>query len=258
MCITEGVDRGRMSYDKVNETRAWKCSFLFTGEEPCIKQASGGGAKNRVIEVECKDKIIANGNAVANFVRTHFGCPGEPYIEQIKKEDVSEWYKNTFAMIIDSTDTTDKQAGAMALMLVADTIASSMFWPEEKTLSVCDVKGYLSSASEVDVVERAYHYVRNAIAENVSCFSKDARQAWGSLTDGCAYINKNVLCRIMDEVGFDFDAVKAKWAERDYLVRGANGRYLHYKSINGAQAYYVQISLESTTELEDFDGEVPF
>jgi hypothetical protein len=62
----------------------------------------------------------------------------------------------------------------------------------------------------------------------------------------------------MDEVGFDFDAVKAKWAERGYLIRGANGRYLLYKSINGTQAYYVQLSLESKTEMEEVDDVAPF
>lgn len=259
MCITEGIDRGRMSYDKVNETRAWKCSFLFTGEEPCIKQASGGGAKNRVIEVECKDKIIEDGNGVANFARTHFGSAGEPYIEQVKtqKEDIAEWYKNTFTRILDSTDTTDKQAGAMALILTADNIASQLFWPGEAPLTVADIKKYLASASEVDVVERAYHYVRNAIAENSGNFSRDARQTWGSLADDQVYINKNVLCRIMDEVGFDFDAVKAKWADRGYLIRGFGGRYLHYKSINGVQAYYIQLSLSSPGEFVDVDPDEP-
>ena len=251
MCITEGVDRGRMSYDKVNETRAWKCSFLFTGEEPCIKQASGGGAKNRVIEIECKDRIVEDGNGVANFVRAHFGCAGEPYVEQIKEEDVSEWYKGMFKAIIDSTDTTDKQAGAMALMLVADTIASIMFWPDEDLLSIADIKGYLASSSEVDVAERAYHYVRNAIAENISCFSGESRQTWGSTAGDYAYINKNVLSRIMDEVGFDFDAVKAKWAERGYIEKNTQGKYHHSRY----GAMHIKVKFDRNNEWEDLDGE---
>lgn len=32
MCVTEGVDRGRMSYDRVNEIKSWKCSFCFPGK----------------------------------------------------------------------------------------------------------------------------------------------------------------------------------------------------------------------------------
>lgn len=251
MCITEGVDRGRMSYDKINETRSWKCSFIFTGEEPCIKQASGGGAKNRVIEVECKDKVVADGNLVANFVRTHFGSAGEPYIEQIKQEDVGEQYREVFTQILSETDTTDKQAGSMAMMLVADSIASRLFWPDEQPITIAQIQKYLCSASEVDVTVRAYQFVRNSIAENSANFYSDGRQNWGSIEGDYAYINKNVLCRIMEDVGFDFDAVKGKWSEMGCLEKNVQGRYLHYKSINSVQAYYVKLALNAYDDFEE-------
>ena len=260
MCITEGIDRGRMSYDKVNETRAWKCSFLFTGEEPCIKQASGGGAKNRVIEVECKDKLIENGNATANFVRSHYGSAGEPYITKVKTEDVTEQYGKIFADILASTDTTDKQAGSMAIMLVADRIASQLFWPDERPLTISQIQPYLCSASEIDVAERAYHFVRNAIAENRNNFTRDSKQIWGDISGDCAYFNKNVLTRIMTDEGFDFDAVKAKWAERGYIERSSQGRYFQSLSKHGAKAMYVKIALIKDGEFEDIDedDELPF
>ena len=50
--ITEGVDRGRArAYGGVEDTKTWKNSFIFTGEEPITKVNSGGGSKNRVIEI---------------------------------------------------------------------------------------------------------------------------------------------------------------------------------------------------------------
>lgn len=241
MCITEGVDRGRMSYDKVNEMKAWKCSFLFSGEEPCIKQASGGGAKNRVIEVECGDKLIENGNATANFVRSHYGSAGEPYITKVKTENVTEQYSKIFADILASTDTTDKQAGSMAIMLVADRIASRLFWPDERPIRISDITRYLASAEEVDVAERAYNFILNAIAENKNNFSRDSKQVWGDISDNFVYFNKNVLCRILSDEGFDFDAVKSKWADRGYLERSAQGKFHHHKSIGGVKAMYVKI-----------------
>lgn len=253
MCITEGIDRGRMSYDKVNEMKAWKCSFLFSGEEPCIKAASGGGAKNRVIEVECKDKLVQNGNLVANFVRTHYGCAGEPYIEQVKKEDVVEQYNQLFAEILSNTDTTDKQAGAMALILTADRIASRLFWPDEQPIRISDITRYLASAEEVDVAERAYNFILNAIAENKNNFSRDSKQVWGDISDNFVYFNKNVLCRILSDEGFDFDAVKSKWADRGYLERNAQGKFHHCKSIGGVKAMYVKIRHTITDEFVQND-----
>lgn len=241
MCITEGIDRGRMSFDKINEMRSWKCSFIFSGEEPCIKQASGGGAKNRVIEVECKDKLVTNGNATANFVRTHYGCAGKPYIEKLKTVDVSSAYNKIFNELMDSYDTTEKQAGSMAIMLAADRIASELFWPAERPITVSDVTQYLASASEVDVTERAYQYICGVIAENQSNFYDTSKQLWGCFEGDCVYFNKTVLCRIMDEAGFDFDAVKAKWAKKSYIDRNAQGKFHHCKSIGGVKAMYVKI-----------------
>lgn len=256
MCITEGIDRGRMSYDKVNEMKAWKCSFLFSGEEPCIKAASGGGAKNRVIEVECKDKLVQNGNLVANFVRTHYGCAGEPYIEQVKKEDVVEQYNQLFAEILSNTDTTEKQAGSMAIMLAADRIASELFWPAERPITVSDVTQYLASASEVDVTERAYQYICGVIAENQSNFYDTSKQLWGSIEGEYVYINKNVLCRIMEDAGFDFDAVKAKWHEKGYLERNNQGKYHYHKSIGGIKAMYVKLRQSGADDFVQ-DDELP-
>ena len=258
MCITEGIDRGRMSYDKVNEVRAWKCSFIFSGEEPCIKQASGGGAKNRVIEVECKGKLVENGNLTANFVRTHYGCVGKPYIDHIKTLNVAEIYSRTFAEILSSADTTDKQAGSMALILTADSIASQLFWADEQPLTIDDVKQYLCSAAEVDVTERAYEYVCGAIAENRSNFCESAKQAWGNIEGSSVYINKTVLSRIMDEAGFDFESVKTKWDEKGYIERNGQGRYSFYKSINGVKTSYVKLSQSRFEEDIEPDEELPF
>ena len=106
-----------MSYDKNNEMKTWKCAFLFSGEEPCVKGESGGGVKNRVIEVECKGKIIEDGNAVFNFVCENYGLAGSQYINYVRGVDCPTLYREIFNEIITTCDTTDKQAGSMALML---------------------------------------------------------------------------------------------------------------------------------------------
>lgn len=249
MCITEGIDRGRMTYDKVNETKSWKCAFLFTGEEPCTKQSSGGGVKNRVIEVELKEKLVDDGNAVANFARTHFGTAGRAFIEHIREfcgmvdgdgsipdaVAIQRIYKEYFNRIISAVDTTDKQAGAMAMILTADLLASSLFWPGEKELAVDDIKGYLCSTKETDVAERAYQFIVNAIAENAACFEVGAKPRWGKITTHFAYINLNVMHRVMNEEGYDFDAVKAKWADKGYLIKDKDGKYSVRTYIDGTR-----------------------
>ena len=262
MCITEGIDRGRMSYDKVNETKSWKCAFLFTGEEPCTKQSSGGGVKNRVIEIELKDKLIEDGNATANFARTHYGTAGRAFIEHLQgmvKGDaetlpavpvIRRIYKQYFDLILATTDTTDKQAGAMAMILTADRLVSDLFWRGEPELTIDDIKEYLCNTADADVAERAYQFVVNAIAENVSNFDGGAIQCWGKLSGEYACINVNVLYRIMNAEGFDFDAVKARWADKGYLLKDKDGKYSRGTYVNGARPRCVWMLFDIVGEAE--------
>ena len=270
MCVTEGIERARMNFDKMNEVRSWKCSFLFTGEENCVKQSSGGGAKNRVIAYECNDKVIENGNHTAEFVRNNFGMAGREYIEKVKQTDVVKLYRLRFNAILDEADTTDKQAGAMALIMTGDEIARELFYPKEKPLAVNDIKDFLCSAQEVDVTERAYEYVMGIIVQHFDRFevndtaAKSTTDYWGRKVGDVIYVNKNVLEDIMNKNGFDFDACKKKWSERGYLVL-TNGRYSSHESFRGVKAHYVKLNQIHTdpdddkpnfTELENDD--LPF
>lgn len=266
MCITEGIDRGRMTYDKVNETRSWKCSFIFSGEEPCIKQASGGGAKNRVIEVECCDKLVKNGNEAANFVRSNYGRAGKAFIEKLQEmmnsdesdssePSLADMYTERFNEILAKTDTTDKQAGSMALILTADKIASGLFWPDETELTVSDVSRYLASAHEVDVTERAYEFILNEIARNAAKFNGEDRETWGRTEGDYTLINKSVLDERLCSKGFEFDAVKSKWRDKGYLMANSQGRMIHQTKCHGVKANYIKLATLGENET---DSDLPF
>ncbi len=93
MYLTEGVNRGRLrSSGRMEQQKTWKNSFLFTGEEPVTKTASGGGVKNRVIEIGLKgdDVVVQNGNETANFVREHYGFAGLKFVESLKRWDLQK------------------------------------------------------------------------------------------------------------------------------------------------------------------------
>ena len=123
MYLTEGIDRGRAkAKGGVEQTKTWRNSFIFTGEEPITKGVSGGGVKNRVIEIECDSKIIKDGNYTANLVKANYGYAGKLFIAHLRqlidtdKQSIVDEYKELFKGVLDATDTTDKQALSMALM----------------------------------------------------------------------------------------------------------------------------------------------
>ena len=144
MQITEGINRGRMKNNEVQEMKSWKCAFLFTGEEPCVKATSGGGVVNRCIQVEIKQAVFDkdgpdSGNKIANFARNHYGHAGRAYIERIMAikaglapvdYTVKGLYDSYYSELVKG-NTTEKQAGAMALMLTGDRIAHDLFWNGE-------------------------------------------------------------------------------------------------------------------------------
>lgn len=231
MCITEGVDRGRMSYDKLNEMKSWRCAFITSGEEPCVKRNSGGGTKNRVIEVEATEKLIPNGNGTANFVREHYGAAGREFIESLDRKAARKMYKDLRESFPEELENkiTDKQISTATLMLVADELSRRMFWPGEDPLTWNDIIPYLSNEEDVDTAERGYAYIMEKIAQNPGKFEKTAPQVWGELTpEGCFFI-KSALIEQLEAGGFDFAALKFKWIRNGYLYRSETERGLRYK-----------------------------
>lgn len=265
MYLTEGIDRGRAkAKGGVEQTKTWRNSFIFTGEEPITKGASGGGVKNRVIEVECEEKIIKDGNYTANLVKANYGHAGRLYIDHLRhlietgKQSIIDEYKELFKAIIRETDTTDKQALSMALMLLADEIACDCIFDDEP-LTIDDVKKYLVSESAVRVEDRAYDEIVALIGRNVNKFSEFSPDAWGRISNDVATINKQVLEQELAKIGFDFGSIKKGWDKKGYIIKNSSGRYIHQTRVNGIRGNYIKIQLPEDNGFEEIaDSENPF
>lgn len=262
--ITEGVDRGRAKlHGGVEDTRTWKNSFIFTGEEPITKANSGGGSKNRVIEVAIDGKLVDDGHYVSSVVQENYGFAGRQFVEYIQETEtvkLVERYRSYFEEIC-KLDTTDKQAMAMSCILLADEISCKLFFPEDNPLTVTQVKRYLQSNTEIDVSERAYQSVLNWAAKNPVRFedpkadnSPNKGEVWGKIDGDILVINRDVLLDFLNKNGFDYTAVSRKWSEKQYLVRNSQGKYIHSTKVYGVKSSYVKICLPPDDESTDKDG----
>lgn len=262
MYLTEGIDRGRAkARGGVEQTKIWRNSFIFTGEEPITKAASGGGVKNRVIEIECDKKIIQDGNYTANLVKANYGYAGRAFIAHLNhlintdKQSIIDRYKTFFKGILSATDTTDKQALSLALILLADELASKFIF-KDTALTIDDVKSYVISENAVRVEERAYNEVVNLISRNINKLNEYATDSWGKIYDDIVTINKQVLEQELNKMGFDFGSLKKGWDKRGYIIKNSAGRYIHQTKVNGVRGNYVKIQLP--TEFEETDEPTPF
>lgn len=248
MYLTEGVDRGRgKAYGGIELLKEWNCCFLFTGEEPITKATSGGGVKNRVIEVEATEKVIADGNFVSNFVRKNYGHAGKEFINNMpKQEKLQQRYREIFQNILKETDTTDKQAMAMATILLADEISTEMIFKDEK-LTIEDVSKWLTSSKEVDVSTRAYEWTMNWISQNINRFRENENgEIWGKYieSDDICLVNKSLYAEALNKAGFDFNAIIRNFADRGQIERNTQGKFTHATKAFGVKANYIKFRLE--------------
>ena len=278
MQITEGINRGRMKNNEIQEMLRWKCAFLFTGEEPAVRSTSGGGVVNRCIQVEIKQPLFdktgpESGNNYVNFVLNHYGTAGQPYIERVMAINaglapvdysIIGLYKKYYSDLVQG-DTTEKQAGAMALMLTADKIAHDLWWSEtEEELDAELVREYLATKANVNVAERAYKHLLGIIGVNSMNFTSGSRVIWGKMDDDNEPTQVFFIRTAMEEqmrlAGFEFDAVKKPWSAKGYIEYNEHLRSYQFPvRINGMPTYCVRINLPKTEpEFTDHTGTTPF
>jgi primase-polymerase (primpol)-like protein len=247
MQLTEGVERNRMKYDKNLPNRYWHCAFISTGEEPITADNSGGGTKNRVIEVEINNKFFGRqGNAIVGFVSNNYGTAGAKFIEHIQNDnvDLKSMYQTINGEILNSVDTTDKQALAASLILLADKLACECLFKDDAPLSVSDIAPFIKSSEETDIAVRSYRWLVDWVAKNENRFyTSQYGEVWGIYENDKVFINSSVLKKEMAKEGFSFDAVKKKWADNGCLIMYGN-KYIKRKTIGDNTPYCVEIYLK--------------
>jgi uncharacterized protein (DUF927 family) len=239
MRVTEGIDRGRMKYDAKVAQRTWKNSFIFTGEEPCTDYRSGGGTKNRVIEVNADDGVVINGGETTAIISENYGHAGRVFIDYAKTQNLRSRYRELYRTV---SGVTDKQALAATMILLGDAMARECLFPEEAPLAWEDISEFFYNDEDVSTAERAKEYVLGWIAQNKGKFdSANYSECWGSMYGSSIFIIDHILFDMLNEKGFSFDAVKRDWARTGFLVPYRN-KYKSRKNINGEKPYCVELS----------------
>ena len=243
MFLTEGSGKSRgTAAGGIDRTLTWNNILISSGEEPITQPMSGGGAKNRCIEVQCEKALFSNPNQAANTFRENYGFLGKEFLEGINDGRLREAF-NIYFLEMSRKDTTDKQAMAMATIITAD-----QYMAEILGLPPADIDRmalHMMQKSEVDVTARAYEWVCNWIAEHGENFQKNANPCWGRIDEmeGQAVINRSVLEREMSAAGFSLNACLSKWAERNIVQKSTDKKYRWRTTIDGKVVTGIKINL---------------
>lgn len=224
--LTEGVGRTRgAKTGGLQKVNTWKNCFITNGETPISTSASGGGAVNRIIEVETETKVYSDLVELCNVIKSNYGFAGREFVEYLQTEGaidrVIELQKDYYRALL-LTDSTDKQAASVSAILTADHIATELIFKDGNNLTVTDMLSIMAHKETVNVNRRAYEYILELVARNPNKFRRNEYgdyqgEVWGKVENDYIYIIKSVFDREMQLAGFNSTAFLS-WAKRTDLI----------------------------------------
>lgn len=266
--LTEGIGKGRGAKNGgLQRTQTWKNCMLTTGETPITNPESGGGAVNRIIEIDCKEeKLFSNPRAVANAVRANYGFAGQFFADYLQKEKninhAKELYQEFYAELTKG-ESTEKQAMAAALILTADTLTAKTVYYDDLTIKVEEIAKYLTSRHEVDANVRALNWLYDFVATNSIRFAggEHPGEVWGEVTGRYIYIIKSVFDEKMKAAGFNPQSFLSWAMQRGLLDTSLDGRNrtTKKKRIKGTNVASWCVCIQQSDENDGFNvDELPF
>lgn len=222
--LAEGVGKGRgAKTGGVQRLQTWRNCILTSGEMPITNFVTGAGAFNRIVEIECTQRLFENPQAALAVLRENYGHAGKAFVERLQDggiEEAKAVYAQRYHEVVKS-EATEKQAMAGALLLTADHLATEWIFRDGQALTFADVQPFLQTKAEVDIGARAYAYLCEAVSVNANRFQakENPGEIWGLLDSdsGRVYINRSIFSRLCEEGGFSDRAVLS-WLMRNRLI----------------------------------------
>ena len=257
--LAQGVGRTRGNRSGgVDLTPTWRNCILTTGESPLTGTASGAGAVNRVIDIECKSAqaVIRDGMRISGAVKRNYGFAGKKFVEQLYQpgvvDQVSERYRELFRVLSDR-DTTEKQAMAAAAIILADELACQWIFSGQQPLTIEQVSEFLASKAAVSAGDRGYKYLCDWVTQNSNKLCGRSEnpniEVLGALEDGRAYIIRSVFERILQDAGYS-TAAMISYLKQSNLIETRGRANTKGKRINGIPTECFCLRLPSV-ELDD-------
>lgn len=240
--LAQGVGRTRGNRSGgVDLTPTWRNCILTTGESPLTGTASGAGAVNRVIDIECKSAqaVIKDGMRISGAVKRNYGFAGRKFVERLYQpgviDQVSERYRELFRILSDR-DTTEKQVMAAAAIILADELACQWIFSGQQPLTIEQVSEFLASKAAVSAGDRGYKYLCDWVTQNSNklCGRADNPnvEVLGALESGRAYIIRSVFERILQDAGYS-TAAMISYLKQENLIETRGRANTRGKRING-------------------------
>ena len=212
---------------------------------PISSNNSGGGAINRLIQIDCKDeKLFDNPSELCKVLDNNFGFAGKDFVEKLKDEETQDYVRDLqqrFFKRFTDKGATEKQSTSASLILTADSLINQWIFNDDVLLTVDDLFPYLYTKDDVSANKNAYEWIKDMVASNINNFKTNdfgdyPKECWGTIeTYGNEmtqkiFIIKSVFDKQLKENGFNSQSFLS-WAKQKNLIETDGERFTKKKKI---------------------------
>lgn len=255
LCSGKGKSRSNKELG-INRENRWRNVMICNGERPLSSYVNQGGAINRILEVECGEKIYQDPQKTAETVKKNYGHAGKEFVEIIKElgEDEIRSIQKEFQKQLLDTDKMQKQSISLSIVLAADKIATDYIFKDGQYISVEEAKKVLIDRNELSDNERCYHFIQDKVAMNGHRFDAMTNcEKWGIVENGYVIFYNSAFDQICKDGGFSKKSFLSWAAKKGIIQQDSKGNHTKQKKIDGKNSRCVFLQLNPEENVDD-DG----
>lgn len=265
LCSGKGKSRSNKELGMSRENR-WRNTILTNGEHPLASYVSQGGAINRILELECGERVYQNPQLTADILKKHYGFSGKDFVEVVKRlgPDAIRKIQADIQELLQDDEKMQKQSISLSIVLTADRIVTDYLFQDGQYIPLEEAKKVLISRDELSENERAYDFILSEVEVNINKFKPDSftgdykGEVWGCVENGYAIILNNAFTRICEKGNFSGKSFLS-WAGRNGLIIQQAGKNTKNKKFYGKAIRCVWLKMpEDDFEEVAEDEELPF
>ena len=265
LCSGKGKSRSNKELGMSRENR-WRNTILTNGERPLASYVSQGGAINRILELECGERVYQNPQLTADILKKHYGFAGKDFVEVVKRlgPDTIRKIQADIQEQLRDDEKMQKQSISLSIVLTADRIVTDYLFQDGQYIPLEEAKKVLINRDELSENERAYDFILSEVEVNINKFKPDSftgdykGEVWGCIENGYAIILNNAFTRICEKGNFSGKSFLS-WAGRNGLIVQQAGKNTKNKKFYGKAIRCVWLKMpEDDFEEVAEDEELPF
>lgn len=254
LCSGKGKSRSNKELG-INRENRWKNCILTNGERPLNSYVSQGGAINRILEVECGERVYDSPQDTAETIKKNYGFAGRDFVEKVQKigwERIRELQEEILAQLEDD-EKMQKQSLALSIVLTADRLATDLLFKDRQHISLEEAREVLIDRNELSDNERCYRFLMDKVAMNPQRFELNSNvERWGTVEHGYAILFNQAFDELCRQGGFSKKSFLS-WANRKGLLQTQAGRLNKVKKIDGNTYRCIFLQLEEAPPGEGFE-----